>query len=412
MRDFIKRALKKTDRMTFLQLKDFLSSFEEEYEILAGALDSLSTGIIICDIPGTVILYNKSVLRLFAGAFSDSPSGVSDKPVWEYIKNEEISAFIRKTILNEENAYDKVFCVTTGTMSVYLNFSVVPLVLEKRIKGSIVTIQNVTDAKTEEIKNRRMESLASLTNLAASVAHEIKNPLASISIYVQLLQKKIAVSDLADDGSVKKSLNVISDEINRLNKTIVNFLTAVRPIRLSAAPLSVNSVIQGVAEFVGEELKSKKIDLSLELDNTIPLVSGDEERLRQVFLNFIKNAQEAIGAERGGSIVIRTKTKDDAVLIQIQDDGPGIPPDNLTHIFEPYYTTKIDGTGLGLPVAYKIIKEHGGDIQVCSFEGEGVCFSILLPVIRAAKKMLSYDSPDAPYTMPGYGETDGGSSEI
>ncbi len=375
--------------MTFLQLREFLSAFEEEYEILAGALDSLSTGIIICDVPGNLILYNKAVVHHFTGFFSDTSS---EKPVWDYIKNEEISDFIKRTILNEENASDRVFCITHGNMSVYLSFSIMPLVSEKKIRGNIITIQNVTEAKKEEIKNRRVESLASLTNLAASVAHEIKNPLASISIYVQLLQKKIAVSDLAGDNNVKKSLDVISEEINRLNKTIVNFLTAVRPIKLVASPLSINSVIKDVADFVSEELKSKKINLSLELDESIPMILGDEEKLRQVFLNFIKNSQEAIGEGRSGSIIMRSRVKDDAVIIQIQDDGPGISPENMAHIFEPYYTTKIDGTGLGLPVAYKIIKEHRGDIQVCSLQGEGVCFSIALPVIREAKKLLPYDS--------------------
>lgn len=389
MRDFIKRALKKTDKMTFLQLKEFLLSFEEEYEILAGALDSLSTGVIICDVPGTVIVYNKAAVHHFAGCFSEASS---DKPVWEYIKNEEISEFVNKTITNENNASDRIFCITAGNMSVYLSLSIMPLVLEKKISGNIITIQNVTEAKKEEIKNRRVESLASLTNLAASVAHEIKNPLASISIYVQLLQKKISASDLSGDENVKKSLKVISDEIDRLNKTIVNFLTAVRPIKLVAVPLAVNSVIKDVADFVSEELKSKKITLSLELDDTIPMISGDEEKLRQVFLNFIKNSQEAIGDGRSGSIILRTKFKEDAVIIQIQDDGPGISPEEISHIFEPYYTTKIDGTGLGLPVAYKIIKEHRGDIQVCSLQGEGVCFSIALPVIREAKKLLPYDS--------------------
>ncbi len=385
MRDFIKRALKKTDKMTFLQLKEFLLSFEEEYEILAGALDSLSTGVIICDVPGTVIVYNKAAVHHFAGRFSEASS---DKPVWEYIKNEEISEFVNKTITNENNASDRIFCITAGNMSVYLSLSIMPLVLEKKISGNIITIQNVTEAKKEEIKNRRVESLASLTNLAASVAHEIKNPLASISIYVQLLQKKISASDLSGDENVKKSLKVISDEIDRLNKTIVNFLTAVRPIKLVAVPLAVNSVIKDVADFVSEELKSKKITLSLELDDTIPMISGDEEKLRQVFLNFIKNSQEAIGDGRSGSIILRTKFKEDSVIIQIQDDGPGISPEEISHIFEPYYTTKIDGTGLGLPVAYKIIKEHRGDIQVCSLQGEGVCFSIALPVIREAKKLL------------------------
>lgn len=394
MRDFIKRALKKTDKMTVMQLKEFLAAFEEEYEILAGALDSLSVGIVICDVPGTVILYNKAAIPCFAGYFSD---GATDKPVWECIRNEEIAGFIRKTITNEENAFDRVFHLSSGNVPLYLSFSVMPLVLEKRIRGSIIIVKNVTDAKEAEIQNRRLENLASLTNLAASVAHEIKNPLASISIYVQLLQKKIRSygKEIAEDESIQKSLTVISSEIERLNKTIVNFLMAVRPIKLTAEPLSINAVIRNVADFVCEELRGKKIRLVLELDDTVPAISGDEERLRQVFLNFIKNAQEAIGNGREGTIAIRTKAKDTAVIVQIQDDGPGIAQEDLARIFEPYYTTKADGTGLGLPVAYKIIKEHGGDIQVCSFQGEGSCFSLIFPVIREAKRMIGYDSAPA-----------------
>ena len=243
---------------------------------------------------------------------------------------------------------------------------------------------------------RRSQHLAA-RDLIRSLAHEIKNPLASISIYVQLLQKKIRSygTEIAEDESIQKSLTVISSEIERLNKTIVNFLMAVRPIKLTAEPLSINAVIRNVADFVCEELRGKKIRLVLELDDTVPAISGDEERLRQVFLNFIKNAQEAIGNGREGTIAIRTKAKDTAVIVQIQDDGPGIAQEDLARIFEPYYTTKADGTGLGLPVAYKIIKEHGGDIQVCSFQGEGSCFSLIFPVIREAKRMIGYDSAPA-----------------
>ncbi len=397
MRDFIKRALKKTDKMTLAQIREVLSLFGEEYDILAGALDSLSIGIIICDVPGAVIQYNKAAIRCFAGCFADSSS---ERPVWECIKNEEISSFIRDTIQNEENACDRFFCISVDNATVYLDISVMPLVLEKRVKGSIITVKNVTGAKEEEIKNRRLESLASLTNLAASVAHEIKNPLASISIYVQLLEKKLLSADsaFADDESVKKSLDVISAEIERLNKTIVNFLMAVRPVKLSAEPLCINNVVEGLADFVAEELKSKNITLDLELAESLPMISGDAEKLRQVFLNFIKNAEDAIEAQAAvsgegeGSIAITTKAGESAVIVHIQDNGSGISDEDLPRIFEPYYTTKADGTGLGLPVAYKIIKEHGGDIQVCSFPGEGTCFSFVFPAIREARRMIGYDA--------------------
>ena len=397
MRDFIKRALKKTNRMTLAQIREVLTLFEEEYDILAGALDSLSLGVIICDVPGAVIQHNKAAIRCFAGCFADA---AGEHPVWECIKNEEISSFIRETIENEENACDRFFCISVDGANIYLDISVMPLVLEKRVAGSIITVKNITESKEEEIKNRRLESLASLTSLAASVAHEIKNPLASISIYVQLLKKKLMApgSALAEDEGVKKALDVIASEIERLNKTIVNFLMAVRPVRLSAEPLCINSVVEDFASLVGEELKARGIALVLDLAEGIPMISGDAEKLRQVFLNFVKNAQDAIEANAAllpageGRIAIRTKAEDAAVVVQIEDNGIGVSDEELPRIFEPYYTTKADGTGLGLPIAYKIIKEHGGDIQVCSYPGEGTCFTFVFPAIREATRLIGYDA--------------------
>ena len=385
MREFIRRALQKTSRMNSEQLQSLLSLITEEYELLDAVLDSVGTGILICDSFHILVQHNKAAARILPFEFHD----VQERPVWACVRESEIAAFIQQTIENEDSATAREFGVEEFSGTRFLSISVMPLVRSKSVRGTIITIEDVTWKKNEELRNRRLESLASLTNLAATVAHEIKNPLGSISIYVQLLRKSLARIPDGTPEELVQYLDIIDEEIERLNRIVVDFLFAVRPLKFEFTSLDLNLIIQSLAAFMSEELSHASVTLILDLAQSLPHIQGDDRFLRQMLINLIQNSLAAMPT--GGTISIATSQTDDVITLTVSDTGTGIPADVIDRIFEPYFTTKADGTGLGLAMAYKVVKEHGGDIYVQSEVGKGTCFRITLPAVRKALKMIEYE---------------------
>jgi PAS domain S-box-containing protein len=383
MREFIRRALLKTSRMNPEQMHSLLSLVTEEYEMLDAVIDSLGTGLLVCDSFHILLQVNKAASRILPIELHDW----QDRPVWACVRDAEISRFIEETIESEETVMAREFELDSASPR-FVNVSVVPLVQKKSVRGTIITVEDITDKKREEVKNRRLESLASLTNLAATVAHEIKNPLGSISIYVQLLRKAVTQAQGALEGKMVEYLNVVDEEIERLNRIVVDFLFAVRPLTFELVPMDVGGLIRSIASFFGEELTRGGIDLRLEVDDSLPSILGDERFLRQMVVNLIKNAMGAM--EKGGTLTLSARRKEDVIVLTVEDTGIGIPEAVLGRIFEPYFTTKADGTGLGLTMAYKVVKEHGGDISVQSEAGRGTAFTVTLPVLRRAQRLLEY----------------------
>ncbi len=382
MREFIKRALQKTSRMNPEQVQNLLSLVTEEYETLDAVLDSIGTGVIVCDSSHFILQTNKAAIRILPMEFHD----LQEKPVWSCILDPDLSSFVRDSIEREETVQAQSFFLDELSGTRFLSIGIVPLVRSKRVRGTIITVEDVTDRKTEEMKNRRLESLASLTNLAATVAHEIKNPLGSMSIYVQLIRKALSQCETERKPQVDQYLDVVNEEIERLNKIVVDFLFAVRPLKFEFSPLSVNDVVRDVADFFGAELSQANISLVLDLAEPLPLIKGDERFIRQMLVNLVKNSMAAM--KQGGEIRAKTWASEDSVYMKIEDTGSGIPQDVLQKIFEPYFTTKVDGTGLGLTMAYKVVKEHGGDIRVQSELNKGTCFTITLPILRKAQRLI------------------------
>ena len=385
MREFIRRALQKTSRMNGEQIQSLLTMITEEYEMLDAVLDSLGTGLLICDAYHVVVQNNKAATRILPMDYHD----YQERPVWACIHDPEISAFVEETIEKKETVTAREFPLNDEHTPKILSLSVMPLVKSKQVRGTIIMIDDITDKKKEELKNRRLESLASLTNLAANVAHEIKNPLGSISIHVQLVRKAVERLTGADTCSICKYLDVVDEEMERLNKIVVDFLFAVRPISFEFTALNINELIQDLAQFLSSEFEQAGITIDLDLVKDIPQIQGDERFLRQMLINLLKNAKAAM--EGGGIARLATRFDDETIRITVEDTGTGIPDEVLNKIFEPYFTTKIDGTGLGLTMVYKVVKGHGGDITVQSRPSLGTRFTIQLPIYRRAQKMLEYE---------------------
>ena len=382
MVEFYRRAMKKLDKLNSEQKRELLISAVDEINLLETVANSIDVGILVCDVNNTLIMANKWARRLIP--INDS----EDVLIWLAIRDVKIVEFLKESLLNREKVADREIDVMYHGMTKLLSVNVIPLVQNGKITGTLIYIDDITERRKEEARLRRAESHASLTTLAASVAHEIKNPLGSISIHLQLLQKVLKKKKLSSDSSIDKYFNIIKEEINRLNKIVVDFLFAVRPMTLELRKGNVNKVIKRMAEFVSEELHQSKIMCSLDLDEGLPEILMDERYMKQVILNLVKNAQAAM--QKGGLLTICTKCIDKEIIIKICDTGTGISNENLSKIFDPYFTTKETGTGLGLTMVFKIIREHRGEMNVSSKPGKGSVFEIILPVPQKETRLIEY----------------------
>jgi PAS domain S-box-containing protein len=397
MRNFITRAVKKLSKLTREQIEDLFISSAAEIDRLKTVLESLGQGILVCDTRHTLVLVNKCAERFLPIGLSE-PGGDF---VWLRIWDEKIAGFLEATLKSGDRVEEREFNVEANGIQRLLSISVLPLVREHRVTGSLIYIEDITEKRGREARFRRAENLASLTTLAAGVAHEIKNPLGSISIHIQLMQKalqanrKLVEQALPRDGAdscldhLDKYIAVVNEEIDRLNHIVVDFLFAVRPMDLDLREGDLNGLIGELVDFMSFELSDALITCDLELEENLPLLTFDERYLKQVLLNLVKNATAAMPT--GGKLTIRTESRDNEVYISVRDTGLGIPEENLSKIFEPYFTTKATGSGLGLTLVFKIIREHQGEISVKSREGEGTCFTISLPIPQREHRLIGFE---------------------
>jgi PAS domain S-box-containing protein len=387
------------------QLMNFFLSMVNDVERLESVLDSLAEGILVCDSEHNLIWANKFSERLLPL----TRRGEEPAPVWNCVNDEDIAAFLKGTLLSADRVDGREFETEAKGVFRLLSISIFPLVKDHSITGSLVHVDDITEKRRKEARMRQAESLASLTTLAAGVAHEIKNPLGSISIHIQLLQKAFAKNEelyyfshpedkpdpnfsggekgpTAYFATFHRYIDVINEEMDRLNHIVVDFLFAVRPMTLNVQEANLNALIREIADFTDYELKDARVKLVLELEENLPLVDFDGQVMKQALLNLIQNAVAAM--DGGGTLTIKTEWKDNDAVVSISDTGRGIPEENLAKIFEPYFTTKERGSGLGLTLVFKIIREHRGEITVASKEGEGTCFTIILPIPQRERRLL------------------------
>ncbi len=284
----------------------------------------------------------------------------SEKAIWALLRDADVAQFLRQALESDQTSLTREFVLDAASGPRILSFALMPLVLDGRIQGSMLLVQDVTERKSRESRLRRAESLASLTTLAAGVAHEIKNPLGSMGIHIQLIQRALKAGPPLDQTTLDHDLGVINEEINRLNGIVVDFLFAVRPMDTTLILGSLNKTITELAEFLGPELAQAGIQTSLDLEKGDDTVLMDERFLKQALLNLVKNSMHAHG--RWGTAFIQHPKTADGLTLKLVDSGTGIPVEVMEKIFEPYFTTKDFGSGLGLTLVYKIVKEHGADI--------------------------------------------------
>lgn len=384
MRNFIQRALEKLEKLDREQIHALVSQIAKENEQLEMVLDSMTDGVVVLDRAHRVVLYNKAAERVLPVI----PGELEEKSIWAVVDDDEVADFLRISLENQDKVVDKEFSIEAGGATRVLTCSIMPLVQQGEIQGTLLHIEDVTERRSKEARLHRAESLASLTTLAAGVAHEIKNPLGSIGIHIQLIQKAMSSPKRLDRKTVRHYLDVVNEEVDRLNRIVVDFLFAVRPMDARLEEADVNKLLEDLLEFVHFELEEAKVELIPRLAEDLPLLEFDEKLLKQALLNIINNAVAAMPT--GGTLTVSTERRGEVVLVHVRDTGSGISDENMAKIFEPYFTTKDFGSGLGLTVVYKIVKEHGGEINVKSREGEGTTFTISLPIPIKELRLLGW----------------------
>ena len=252
--------------------------------------------------------------------------------------------------------------------------------------GFVMLIRDVTQHRKVTEEKIESERITALTMLAAGVAHELGNPLNSLTIHLQLMERQIKKMGKSAD-KLQKPLDVALGEIKRLDFIISQFLAAIRPTQPQLQRVSVTDLLEEAARFLKPELDQNKVKLKLELRADTPQMPLDANQMKQAFYNLIRNSCQAM-SETGGKLTVMTTFNDDEVIISFQDTGKGITRHDMGNLFQPFFTTRKTGTGLGLLIVRRIIREHGGEIDIESREGQGTKVTLFLPLVEKKMRLL------------------------
>jgi len=382
---FLEKLVARLDRVVPGEVQQIVTRLVHEAGFMDQVLESLHEGVIILDPQGVIGFVNHAACQFFG---LDRERAVGEK----------ISSQIRGL---DWGTLGKPGRTISRDLEVfypenrYLNFYLAPIDdadASTEPTGYVMLIRDLTSTRAEAEETLESERLNVLTLLAAGVAHEIGNPLNSLNIHLQLLGRKLRKLPLNERGPLEENLATARDEIHRLDLILKQFLQAVRPTTPRRERADLHALLHDTLKLLEAELASRKIIIELDLAESMPSALIDSVQFQQVFYNLIQNASQAISSNKG-RIIIRTRVNDFEAVISIEDNGTGISPDHMGAIFEPYRTTKSSGSGLGLLIVRRIVREHGGEIAIESEENKGTRVVIHLPHAERAVRLLgSLDS--------------------
>lgn len=381
---FLEKLVARLDRVEHGEVQQIVTRLIREKGFLEKVFEALQEGVILLDPTGVIDFVNQAACRFF-GLNAEKATG------------EHLSSQVRGL---DWNALGKPGRAISRDLEVFypenrfLNFYLSPIDDEQNsgeTLGYVMLVRDLTRTRAEAEETLESERLNALTLLAAGVAHEIGNPLNSLDIHLQLLARKLRKFPPADRKPLEDNLATARSEIQRLDSILKQFLHAVRPTTPRRERRDLHSLLHETIRLLEPELVSRKIAVELDLAPSLPILSIDPGQLQQAFYNLIRNAYQALPAD-DGRITIRTRFNDYETLISIADNGTGISPEHMGAIFEPYRTTKSSGSGLGLLIVRRIVREHGGEISLESEEGQGTRVTIHLP--RAERSVRLLGAPD------------------
>ena len=332
-------------------------------------LQSLSSGLIVTDLYGNTKLMNWTARKIFnLPGFSQEHWDILFHPL-------KIEKFFHKMKHNKLNYLRIESHIKKRKKKIYLGITISFLKNTQGIEEGLITnFQDLTELKKMEEQVKQAEMLATIGQMAAVMAHELRNPMASIKGSVQFLDDELQL-----DQEHKRLMQIILKESNRLNNIITDFLQYAKPKPPSKVECNIADLIQETIALIQNSLADKQhIQIITDISPSLPLIDIDPEQIKQVFWNLAINSCQAMPS--GGIFqILAHKTKDKDLLIEFTDTGVGISKEKINRLFHPFYTTKDKGMGLGLSIAYRIIKDHKGKIEVMSTSGEGSNFRVLLP---------------------------------
>jgi len=377
---FLDKLLARLDRIDPAEAQQLLARLIQEKGFLEQVFEALHEGMIVLDAEGRVTFINSAAGRLFG--IDDSIVG---EPLGTRIPGLDWDNLARpgKTVSRDLEVF--------YPENRYLNFYLAPIAGESSSLGWVMLVRDQTRSRREAEDTLESERLNALTLLAAGVAHEIGNPLNSLDIHLQLLARKLRKLPPGDRTPLQEHLDTARREIQRLDTILRQFLEAIRPTTPQRRPCRLDELIRDSLRLLEPELSSRSIAVELELADGFPQLQLDPDQFQQVVYNLLRNAYQAIPGE-GGRITIRASYNDYEATLALSDNGSGISPEHMGSLFEPYRTTKQAGTGLGLLIVRRVVREHGGEIEIESEPGVGTTVLVHLP--RGPKPVRLLEAPE------------------
>jgi len=394
---FLEKLIERLGRIGPEEVQNYFLRLAQEKGFLETVFNAIHEGIIVTDSNGRVTYLNDAASKLFGLDAVDAIGKRLDERVrgldWESLTHTGGPVSRDIEIFYPENRF--------------INFYIVPLVIESRDGtggigdsarrgstipatgqqvGYVMILRDITESRRTAQQTIESERLNALTLLAAGVAHEIGNPLNSLHIHLQLMERKVQDLDHNAKSELQQSIDVAQSEVRRLDSIVTQFLRAIRPSRPQLHPENVNTIVEEAVRFFTPEIQDREIVVEQELRSDLPLLQLDREQIKQAFYNVIKNSLEAM--RRHGTLRIRTDKDDTYVIVSFIDTGGGMSAESLGRVFEPYFTTKPSGTGLGLLIVRRIVREHGGELSIETNQGKGLILTVRLPYVDKRIRML------------------------
>jgi len=339
-------------------------------------VESIRSGVVTTDLEGRIYTFNRAAQEI-TGYLEESVRG-QDASIFFGEMKDHTADSVRASETGETSPRYETDCLNSDGLRLRLGFSISPLFSESgETTGMVITFQDLTQVRALEETARRQDRLAAIGRMAASIAHEIRNPLASMRGSIQMLR-----SEMDGESSQTELMEIILRESDRLNRIITDFLSYARPRSITQSRVDVGDLLHQTFSLLQH---SPEISSTQSIEEVLPaepaITEGDAGQLKQVFWNLARNALQAM--PDGGTLRTSVeKNSHSRLRIAFSDTGRGMSPEQVEHLFEPFSSTT-GGTGLGLSIVYQIIRDHGGTINVRSLEGQGTTITIELPVIIA-----------------------------
>jgi two-component system, sporulation sensor kinase E len=399
---FLDKLLNRIDRVGQGDLQAYLQRLNNEKGFFETIFNTLQEGIVVVDSQGRILYLNHAISALLG----IDPARAMGTPISQHLKELDWS-----TILAEGRVVNRDLEVFYPQQR-YLNFYLVPLEdKETSLMGFAIIFHDLTARRAQAREAIESEKLNAVTLLAAGVAHELGNPLNSLNIHLQLLERDLRQRERSgagvggaggsgSDEDLLESVRIARSEVDRLDTIINQFLGAVRPAHAVRTMVSINAVVHESLAFLQPEIADRDVIVQEELGEALPLIPANADQLKQAFYNLIKNAVQALA--HGGILRVTTSRSDTHLQVSFEDNGTGISVEDMAHITEPYFTRKKNGTGLGLFIVQRILHEHGGHLELLSEPGHGTTARILLPLAERRVRLLgSGGEPSAATASPG-----------